>query len=47
MKDINEIRRKVVKLGRLSNPKMKDLCEVFLELIEYIEERDVKSCGAR
>jgi len=41
MKDINEIGMKVIKLSKLSNPKMKDLCEVFLELIEYIEERDV------
>ncbi len=47
MKDINEIRKKVVKLSKLSNPKVKDLCEVFLELIEYVEERDVRSCGAR
>ncbi len=40
MKDINEIRKKAVKINRLSNPKLKDLCIVVLELIEYIKERD-------
>ena len=41
MKDINEIRMKAVKISRFSNPKLKDLCLVLLELIDCIEEREV------
>jgi len=41
MRSISEIRKKAVKISRLSNPKLKDLCLVLLELIGYIEEREV------